>query len=60
MGFTELLTIVFITLKLLNFIDWSWWQVLLPEIIAFVGYAAFVAWFWLDNRATRKKWSKWP
>jgi uncharacterized protein (DUF983 family) len=29
-GFFGLLTIVFITLKLTNYIDWSWWWVLLP------------------------------
>ena len=29
-GFTGLLTIVFITLKLLGKIDWSWWWVLSP------------------------------
>lgn len=29
-GFTGLLTIVFIVLKLLNKIDWSWWWVLSP------------------------------
>lgn len=29
-GFTRLLTIVFIVLKLLNIIDWSWWWVLAP------------------------------
>lgn len=29
-GFDGLLTIVFITLKLLNVIDWSWWWVLSP------------------------------
>lgn len=29
-GFAGLLTIVFITLKLLNKIDWSWWWVLSP------------------------------
>ena len=29
-GFTGLLTIVFITLKLLNVINWSWWWVLSP------------------------------
>ena len=29
-GFVGLLTIVFITLKLLNKIDWSWWWVLSP------------------------------
>lgn len=34
MGFTEVLTIIFIVLKLLNIIDWNWFLVLLPEIIA--------------------------
>lgn len=29
-GFTGLLTIVFIVLKLLGKIDWSWWWVLSP------------------------------
>ena len=29
-GFFSLLTLIFITLKLLNYIDWSWWLVLLP------------------------------
>lgn len=38
MGFTELLTIVFVVLKLIGTIDWSWWLVLLPEIIAAVFY----------------------
>lgn len=29
-GFVGLLTIVFITLKLTGFINWSWWWVLSP------------------------------
>jgi len=29
-GFVGLLTIVFVTLKLLEKIDWSWWWVLSP------------------------------
>ena len=33
-GFVGLLTIVFVTLKLLDKIDWSWWWVLSPVIIA--------------------------
>lgn len=33
-GFVGLLTIVFIVLKLTNFIQWSWWWVLSPAIIA--------------------------
>lgn len=42
MGFTELLTIVFVVLKLIGTIDWSWWIVLLPEIIAGVFYLIIV------------------
>ena len=42
MGFTEVLTIVFIVLKLLGVISWSWWLVLLPEILAFFVYAIMV------------------
>ena len=30
MGFPQLLTIVFIILKLTDYIDWSWWWVLSP------------------------------
>ena len=35
-GFTGLLTIVFITLKLLEKITWSWWWVLSPLWISFI------------------------
>ena len=38
MGFTEVLTIIFIVLKLLNIINWNWLLVLLPEIIALAIY----------------------
>lgn len=33
MGFLTVLTIVFVILKLVNVITWSWWLVLLPKII---------------------------
>lgn len=32
-GFSGLLTIVFITLKLCGVINWSWWLVLLPSLL---------------------------
>ena len=32
-GFTGLLTLLFIALKLLGKIDWSWWWVLSPTLI---------------------------
>jgi hypothetical protein len=35
-GFASLLTIVFITLKLLGKITWSWWWVLSPLWISFL------------------------
>ena len=38
MGFTEVLTIVFVLLKVFGVISWSWWVVFLPEIIAVVLY----------------------
>lgn len=37
-GFLGLLTIVFITLKLTGFINWSWWLVTIP---LWGGFAAF-------------------
>jgi hypothetical protein len=44
-GFFGLLTIVFITLKLIGKIDWSWWWVLAPlwAIPAFVILLVVVA-----------------
>jgi ABC-type bacteriocin/lantibiotic exporter with double-glycine peptidase domain len=42
MGILELLTIVFIVLKLIGTIDWSWWLVLLPTI---VSVSFYILWF---------------
>lgn len=48
-GFSGLLTIVFIILKLLGKIDWSWWWVLSPLWISFLlvliilGFAIIIA-----------------
>ncbi|MGE7674200.1 transmembrane Fragile-X-F protein [Lysinibacillus sp. NPDC094403] len=39
MGIAEVLTIVFVVLKLTDVIAWSWWLVLLPAIISFSIYA---------------------
>lgn len=38
MGFLEILTIIFVVLKLCGAISWSWLIVLLPLIIAGVFY----------------------
>ena len=40
-GFLGLLTIVFITLKLTGYIDWSWWWVFAP-VWAPLAFVAFV------------------
>jgi hypothetical protein len=40
MNFLSVLTLIFITLKLTNYIDWSWWLVSLPFLIA-VGISLF-------------------
>lgn len=42
MGFTEFLTIVFIVLKLIGVITWSWWLVCLPEIIGIALYIIII------------------
>ena len=51
-GFFTLLTIVFVVLKLMGVITWSWWLVFLPMIISwglfflillFVGAVAILA-----------------
>lgn len=34
MGFTEVLTIAFVILKATGYLDWSWWLVFAPELIA--------------------------
>lgn len=42
MGFTEILTGIFILLKLYGVISWSWFFVFLPEIIALFIYIPMV------------------
>lgn len=48
-GFVGLLAIVFIVLKLTNFIDWSWLWVLSPIwILVVVLLLAGIVMYWLD------------
>lgn len=42
-GFIGLLTLVFITLKLTGVINWSWWWVLSPIWISFIGLLLLIA-----------------
>jgi len=55
MGFTEILTIVFIVLKLLGVISWSWWLVCLPEIIAVAVYLIIIIGQIVAINKTRKE-----
>ena len=44
-GFGGLLALVFITLKLTDYIDWSWWWVLAPiwiPVVLFLVAAVFI------------------
>lgn len=43
MGFVEALQLVFIVLKVLGMIDWSWWWVLSPLLFCIPLYAAIAA-----------------
>ena len=53
-GFVSLLTIVFITLKLTDYIEWSWWWVLSPIWITVLFWVSFIvgvgAWITYDDR----------
>ena len=42
MAITETLTVTFIVLKILKLINWSWFFVLLPEIIAIIFYMMII------------------
>lgn len=61
-GFTGLLTIVFIVLKLCGVIDWSWWWVLSPlwisaglvvAVLLFIGLIALIG--HIIQKRTHKK-----
>lgn len=43
MGFLEVLTIVFVVLKLVGVIGWSWWFVLSPLLIPIAGVLLLLA-----------------
>lgn len=55
MGFTEVLTIVFIVLKLIGIINWSWILVLLPEIIAVSIYIIVILINFIYYRSLNKE-----
>lgn len=58
MGLLEVLTIIFIVLKLLGVITWSWWLVLLPGLIALGIYVVFYAFFIVNWFRTWRQFDK--
>ena len=44
MSFLNILTLIFITLKLLNKIDWSWYCVVWPSLLYATIFFVSVAW----------------
>jgi hypothetical protein len=49
-GFAGLLTIVFIVLKLMNIIEWSWVWVLSPMWIGFILFFSILALFFFAHK----------
>ena len=41
-GFAHILTIIFVIAKIVGYISWSWWLVLLPSIIL-IGLSTLVS-----------------
>ena len=56
-GFTGLLTIAFIVLKLTHVIDWSWWWVLAPIWIDVAIAIIIGIWFIIYIAIQNRKWS---
>ena len=53
-GIVGLLGVLFVALKLLGYITWSWWLVLLPfyaglAIVAFIGLVFFILHYFFGN-----------
>lgn len=55
MGIFEVLTLIFIVLKLFGVIAWGWGLVLLPEIIAFICYILVIVITVFTGRKVSKK-----
>jgi MFS superfamily sulfate permease-like transporter len=55
LGFLELLTLIFIVLKLFDVIGWAWWQVLIPLYPAIILYLVFISTFIMAAFATKRE-----
>ena len=47
--FLGILTLIFITLKLTDYIDWSWWAILAPTYIPVLIGLVAVTYVWSKN-----------
>jgi hypothetical protein len=54
MGGLEVLTIVFIVMKLIGVINWSWWLVLLPSLIEGALVILIAAFLFPSRRSVRR------
>lgn len=59
MGILECLTLIFVVLKLLGIIDWSWWVVCLPAIVSFTFYLGILIWDIWERISFNKYVRKW-
>jgi hypothetical protein len=51
-GFFSMLTLIFVTLKLTDYVDWSWWLVLLPAYGVFLLFMIlFLIIFIMDEKS---------
>jgi len=53
-GLGGFIFLIFLTLKLLNYIDWSWWWVLSPMIVSFNVYVVLGVWKDRNNWLVKK------
>lgn len=59
MGLCEILTVLFIAFKLLGIIDWNWFFILLPEIIAVAFYIFTIIIYIIAYRIECKRLDMW-
>jgi hypothetical protein len=59
MGFTEVLTLIFVVLKGTGNLDWSWWQVFIPEYVAAGLWVLAILGASLGLFSFRKRASRW-
>ncbi|HEY0879890.1 MAG TPA: hypothetical protein VGD87_00105 [Archangium sp.] len=59
MGLLELLLVVFVVLKLVGYIDWSWWWVLsplYPAVLVWVGLICVVVFGGISVHGSLRSW----